>query len=215
MIFICKYNNKTQAFTFFETIILIILISLCLNITFIYFKKFKENQSIIEAKLKINDAFLYSSINSLNSHKEKKLQFNLVTKKIFIVDDFFKNEREFSLPKNLIYYSTLNSSSYILNLNFTKNGNISQSFSIYIFDRKKNARYKISFYGFDRSKFLKINNYKHIGKNNINLSEIFNYHITTNEDRESFYRDWRKEWNFQSFSYYFLYFFLSLLFLQI
>lgn len=193
MIFICKYNNKTQAFTFFETIILIILISLCLNITFIYFKKFKENQSIIEAKLKINDAFLYSSINSLNSHKEKKLQFNLVTKKIFIVDDFFKNEREFSLPKNLIYYSTLNSSSYILNLNFTKNGNISQSFSIYIFDRKKNARYKISFYGFDRSKFLKINNYKHIGKNNINLSEIFNYHITTNEDRESFYRDWRKE----------------------
>lgn len=193
MIFICKYNNKTQAFTFFETIILIILISLCLNITFIYFKKFKENQSIIEAKLKINDAFLYSSINSLNSHKEKKLQFNPVTKKIFIVDDFFKNEREFSLPKNLIYYSTLNSSSYILNLNFTKNGNISQSFSIYIFDRKKNARYKISFYGFDRSKFLKINNYKHIGKNNINLSEIFNYHITTNEDRESFYRDWRKE----------------------
>lgn len=193
MIFICKYNNKTQAFTFFETIILIILISLCLNITFIYFKKFKENQSIIEAKLKINDAFLYSSINSLNSHKEKKLQFNLVTKKIFIVDDFFKNEREFSLPKNLIYYSTLNSSSYILNLNFTKNGNISQSFSIYIFDRKKNARYKISFYGFDRSKFLKINNYKYIGKNNINLSEIFNYHITTNEDRESFYRDWRKE----------------------
>lgn len=193
MIFICKYDNKTQAFTFFETIFLILLISLCINISFIYFQKFKETQNIIEAKLKINDAFLYSSINSLNSHKEKKLQFDLVTKKIFIIDDFFKNEREFSLPKNLIYYSTLNSNSYILNLNFTKNGNISQSFSIYIFDRKRNARYKISFYGFDRSKFLKINNYKHIGKNNINLSEISNYHITTNEDRESFYKDWRKE----------------------
>lgn len=193
MIFICKYNNKTQAFTFFETIFLIILISLFINVAFIYFKNFKETQSIIEAKLKINDAFLYSSINSLNSHKEKKLQFDLVTKKIFIFDDSFKNEREFLLPKNLIYYSTLSSGSYILNLNFTKNGNISQSFSIYIFDRKRNAKYKISFYGFDRSKFLKINNYKHIGKNNINLSEISNYHMTTNEDRESFYKDWRKE----------------------
>lgn len=193
MIFICKYNNKTQAFTFFETIFLIILISLFINVAFIYFKNFKETQSIIEAKLKINDAFLYSSINSLNSHKEKKLQFDLVTKKIFIIDDSFKNEREFLLPKNLIYYSTLSSGSYILNLNFTKNGNISQSFSIYIFDRKRNAKYKISFYGFDRSKFLKINNYKHIGKNNISLSEISNYHMTTNEDRESFYKDWRKE----------------------
>lgn len=193
MIFIFKYNNKTQAFTFFETIFLVLILSIFLNFAFIQFQRFKENKSIIEAKLKINEAFLYSSISSLNSHREKKLQFNLISKKIFIIDSFLKNEKEFSLPKNLIYYSTLNSNSYILNLNFTKNGNISQSFSIYIFDIKKNARYKIALYGFDRSKFLKINNYKHIGKTQIKISEIFSYHNSTNEDRDAFYRDWRKE----------------------
>ena len=191
MIFI--YNYKIRAFTFFETIFIILILSLCANFAFIQYQNFKEKQSIIEAKLKINDAFLYSSLNSLNSHKVKNLQFNLISKKIFILDDFFKNEKEISLPKNLTYYSTHNSNAYILNLNFTKNGNISQSFSIYIFDRKKYVRYKISFYGFDKSKFLKINNYKHIGTNQISLSEILNYHISTNEDRESFYKDWRKE----------------------
>lgn len=190
MIFIYKYN---KAFTFFETILSVLLLSLFLNFAFIQYQNFKEKQSIIEAKLKINEIFLYSSLNSLNSHKSKDLQLNLITKKIYAMNSSFQVEKEINLPKNLTYYSTHHSNSHILNLSFTKNGNISKSFSIYIFGQKKNVRYKISFYGFDRSKYLKINNYKYIGKYKISLSEILNYHNFTNEDRDSFYKDWRKE----------------------
>lgn len=199
MIFIKKTNSKNQAFSFLETILSILIISILLNFAFIKYQNAKIKQAILEAKLKINDAFFYSSISSLQNHNIHSIQFDLIRKKIFILDTFQKKLKEITLPKNLLYYHTSSSLSNIININLTKNGNISQSFSIYIFNNKKYVEYKISFYGFDRSKFLKINNYKHVGKN-IHLNEISNYHKYTNEDREEFYTDWRKEWkNFYLF----------------
>jgi len=61
------------------------------------------------------------------------------------------------------------------------------------FNKEKKVRYKLSFYGFDRSKFLKINSYRKKNNNEINYNNIADYHRSTNEDRESFYKDWRKE----------------------
>lgn len=192
MIFIKNTNNKSQAFTFLEVIVSVLIFSLLLNFTFIKYQSIKERQAILEAKLKINDAFFYSSLSSLQSHDISTLKLDLTKKQIIILNQFQKKIKQFNLPKNLTYYSTSNSYLKTFNINFTKNGNISKSFSIYIFNRKNYAKYKISFYGFDKSKFLKINNYKHIGKN-IHFSEIYDYHNSTNEDREGFYSDWRKE----------------------
>lgn len=192
MIFIKNVNNKTQAFTFIEVIISILILSLLLNFTFIKYQNIKEKQAILEAKLKINDAFFYSSLNSLQSHDISTIKLDLTKKQITILNQFQKKIKQFNLPKNLIYYSTSNSHLRTFNINFTKNGNIAKSFSIYIFNKKNYVKYKISFYGFDKSKFLKINNYKHIGKN-IHYSEIYNYNNFTNEDRTEFYSDWRKE----------------------
>ena len=39
----------------------------------------------------------------------------------------------------------------------------------------------------------KINNYRKKKNNEITYSNIDEYHKTTNEDREAFYVDWRKE----------------------
>ena len=66
-------------------------------------------------------------------------------------------------------------------------------YTSYIFNKEKKVRYKLSFYGFDRSKFLKINSYRKKNNNEINYNNIADYHKSTNEDRESFYKDWRKE----------------------
>ena len=46
---------------------------------------------------------------------------------------------------------------------------------------------------YDRSKFLKINNYRKKKNNEISYSKILDYHKSTNEDRETFYKDWRRE----------------------
>ncbi|MBQ3437318.1 MAG: hypothetical protein IJG31_02240 [Fusobacterium sp.] len=171
----------------------ILILTILLNLTFFKFQNFKETQSIIEAKMKITEAFSYASISSLSKHQNKIIQFHVSEKKIIISNHKFTKEKEIFLPRNLIYYSTINQGQPYFNINFTKNGNISQSFSIYIFGRKRYARYKISFYGFDRSKFLIINNYKNKEKNKIYLHSILKYHTETNEDRAEFYSDWKKE----------------------
>ena len=116
-------------------------------------------------------------------------------------DNTNKITRVISLPKNLNYFQTLSKSKLLLNITFTKNGNISTSFSIYIFNLSDKARYKISVYGFDQNKFLKINNYRKLSNNEVYLSNINSYHELTNAERNDFYKDWRKEWK----KFYFLF----------
>jgi len=132
------------------------------------------------------------SATSLKQKTKQKLQLDLSAKKIIISNKSLKTQ-EIKLPKDLIYFHTYTSNLNCLDLSFTQNGNIAKSFSIYIFNRAKKVRYKISFYGFDRSKFLKINNYRKKKNNEISYSKILDYHKSTNEDRETFYKDWRKE----------------------
>jgi len=123
---------------------------------------------------------------------KQRLQKHFIAKKIVISDKTLQS-KDIELPKNLIYFHTYTSNLKNFKFSFTKNGNISKSFSIYIFNKEKKVRYKLSFYGFDRSKFLKINSYRKKKNNEINYSNIADYHKNTNEDRESFYKDWRKE----------------------
>lgn len=185
--------KKIRAFTTFEVIISILVFSFLLNIAFIKYRDFREKQAIEEAKTKIVETFYLSSINALNKKIVQTIELDLFDKKIIISDKNFNKIQTINLPKNLEYYHTFNSNKKFLKLSFTKNGNISNSFSIYIFNSSKKVRYKISFYGFDRSKFLKINNYRKKDNSEIYLANIYKYHESTNEDRDSFYKDWRKE----------------------
>ena len=184
--------KKNKAFSTFEIILSILVFSFLMNIAFVKYREFKELRDINEAKTKITEAFYLVSTTSLKQKTKQELQLDLSAKKIIISNKSLKTQ-EIKLPKDLIYYHTYTSNLNSLKLSFTKNGNISKSFSIYIFNRAKKVRYKISFYGFDRSKFLKINNYRKKKNNEIFYSNILDYHKSTNEDRETFYVDWRRE----------------------
>lgn len=186
------YFQKNKAFSAFETILSILIISIILNFSFIRYKNFKDLQDINTAKTVLNEIFFNLSISSLKLRKKQSMKLDFLNKKI-IIDNYSTKKQELKLPQSLSYYHTYPTYALSFLIEFTQNGNISKSFSIYIFDRKKQARYKISFYGFDRSKFLKINNYKKISKTDINFYNILKYHDSTNEDRPNFYKDWRKE----------------------
>ncbi len=189
------YKKKIKAFSLIESILSILILALILNITFIKYKNFKELKAINEAKTKITNTFYLSANTTLKFQKLEYIILDTVNKKLLVLDDYFRRKKQVNLPKNLIYSHTSSETDNQLNIKFTKNGNISKSFSIYIFDSRENARYKIAFYGFDRSKFLKINTYRKFSDSKIKLEDIPKYNKTTNEDRESFYRDWRKEWH--------------------
>lgn len=193
MSFIKKENLKNKAFSLYEIIISIFIISIILNFSFVKYRDAKDLRDINEAKAKISEAFFVTSSQALKTHKRVYLDLDLINKKIVIYKRLNVKNEIIHLPKNLLYYHTYPIKTDSFNITFTQNGNISKSFSIYIFDRNKNARYKISLYGFDRSKFLKVNNYRKFSKKNIKLKDIVTYHSQTNEDRESFYQDWRKE----------------------
>ena len=184
--------KKNKAFSIFEIILSILIFSFLMNIAFVKYREFKELRDINEAKTKITEAFYLVSTTSLKQKTKQELQLDLSAKKIIISNKSLKIQ-EIQLPKDLIYYHTHISNLKKLKLSFTENGNISKSFSIYIFNRAKKVRYKISFYGFDKSRFLKINNYRKKKNSEITYSNIDEYHKNTNEDREIFYVDWRKE----------------------
>lgn len=185
------YQKKYRGFTLYETLLSTFILIIILNLSFIKYQNLKEKQSILEAKSIINEAFFYSSLNSLKAHKGFSLKIDFATKEIFILNENSKLVRHFQLPKNLTYRQTQKINNQLIS--FTKNGNISKSFSIYIFDRKNEARYRISLYGFDKSRFLKINNYKKIDKSSLKLNEISDYHKKVAEDRETFNVGWKKE----------------------
>ena len=199
------YIEKNKAFSTFEIILSILIFSILLNIAFLKYKEFKELRDINEAKTKITEAFYLVSTTSLKQKRKQELELDLSAKKIVISDKTLQSQ-DIELPKNLIYFHTYTSNLKNFKFSFTKNGNISKSFSIYIFNKEKKVRYKLSFYGFDRSKFLKINSYRKKNNNEINYNNIADYHKNTNEDRKSFYKDWRKEW---LRNYFYVFYFCS------
>ena len=69
------------------------------------------------------------------------------------------------------------------NAKITSHGNITPSFSIYIFDYNDIAQYRISFYGFDLIKYMQINVYRNINDTTPKYNTILNFHnkwTTTN-----------------------------------
>ena len=143
--------KKNKAFSTFEIILSILIFSFLMNIAFVKYREFKELRDINEAKTKITEAFYLVSTTSLKQKTKQKLQLDLSAKKITISNKSLKTQ-EIKLPKDLIYFHTYTSNLNNLELSFTQNGNIAKSFSIYIFNRAKKVRYKISFYGFDKMK---------------------------------------------------------------
>lgn len=104
----------------------------------------------------------------------------MITKNIKIKDNQLRNLENITLPPNLKYkipHSGLTSNS--LDTHITSNGNLGHAFSIYIFPQNNIAYYRISFYTFSTLRYLSINVYKNKTAYKATLSNIDEYHKTS------------------------------------
>ncbi|WP_410208483.1 hypothetical protein [Fusobacterium sp.] len=166
-----------------------------LDIGFIYFKKHSEKKEINEAKIKICDIFKTYATDALNREKKYIINLNYNTKEIQVLKNSLKEIERVSLPENL-YYTTIfktgdtdNKVQTLFTATITRNGNITPSFSIYIFGYDKIAKYRISFYGFQVIKFMQINIYKNIKDKKATYENISFYHKYWDIHKDK----WKKE----------------------
>lgn len=122
----------------------ILIISIILNFSFIRYKNFKDLQDINTAKTVLNEIFFNLSISSLKLHKKQSMKLDFLNKKI-IIDNYSTKKQELKLPQSLSYYHTYPTYASSFLIEFTQNGNISKSFSIYIFDRKNKLDIRFHF----------------------------------------------------------------------
>lgn len=169
--------KKTRGFYLIEVVLAISLVLLMINVGSTHFNNLQEEVELKKAKTQISEIFSTYASKAKNYKKKYKLEFDYLEKTICISNKASSTKKTFYLPENLSYLSIFEGNSQTNFLAFlTENGNITPSFSIYIFDSHNIARYRISLYGFDFIKYMKINVYKNLGDRNATYSEIQNYH---------------------------------------
>lgn len=187
----CK--TKKGGFSLLELSVTMLLIIMLIQTSFQYYRNYQQNLEIQLAKYKISKLFRLYSLKSFYHEKEYYFLISDLEKMILVKDEFFRLEEKVLLPTDLTYHLTSLSVQNLKYGHLTKHGNISPSFSIYIFDGSGDARYKISFSSFQQTRIVRIRMYKKISKKKILLEFIEEYHKKTNEDRMLFFQDWREE----------------------
>lgn len=184
-------KRKTKAFTLLESIITIAILSTLLFFIYFNYMKYKENNSLFQAKLKIaNTISKYRDLAYYNNTKYN-IKFDFIAKDLYIYDISFNLISSFHLPNDL-KYQIINKEqkpfNYITTINST--GNLSDAFTIYVFDYNDLARYRIAFYTFSQIKYLVVNIYKNHSADTAIFSNIYNYHFTADGENHV---GWTKE----------------------
>lgn len=176
--------KKRRAFYFIEILIQISFVLLLLSLSFIYFKNLIEREELIKAKTEIYEVFTTYATKAFNSRTNYDVKLDYLKKEIIISEMSVIDREIIYLPKKLRYLTIFDKQIQTrFNAKITSNGNISPSFSIYIFDYNDIAKYRISFYGFDLIKYMQINIYKNIDDKTAKYSNILDFHnkwTTTN-----------------------------------
>lgn len=185
--------KKTKGFYLINIIISISIFLILLNLGGIYLRNQREKQELKEAKTKIYDMFTTYRTLALNSSQRYYLSFDYTKKIITISTRKIKILKVIQLPSNLKYITIFHKK---VQNNFlseiTPNGNITPSFSIYIFDYNDIARYRISLYGFELIKYFKINIYKNNEDKKVKYSTILNFHKKWAENIKN-NKKWKEE----------------------
>lgn len=177
--------RKKYAFYLVEVIITLAIFLIILDIGFYHIKEREEKFNINFAKILICENILTYSKKSLEKNKNFYFHFNFLKKEIKISNIIDKNIEVVTLPKNLKYTTIFdNRPVEVFSAKITRNGNITPSFSVYIFNRKNIAKYRISFYGFQIIKHLKINVYKNVKDFKPRYDNILNYHNNWEKNRK-------------------------------
>lgn len=173
-------KKKIKGFTLLETVIATTIVSTLLFFIYFNYMKYKENNSLYEAKLKLaNTISKYRDLAYYNNTRYI-LKFDFITKDLYIYDLSSNLLTSYRLPKDLKYYIINKEQkpfNYIVTINPT--GNLSDAFTIYLFDYEDLARYRIAFYTFSQIKYLAVNIYENHSVEDATFSNIYKYHFTT------------------------------------
>ncbi|MDR3260146.1 MAG: hypothetical protein LBT51_11110 [Fusobacteriaceae bacterium] len=143
------------------------------------------------AKILIADTYKKYATISFDKNVIHRVIIDYNIKIIEIFDNIDKKIEEIVLPKE-IKYATIYGGIIQdkMNAKITEQGNITPIFSIYIFDNKDIAKYRISLYGFDTLKHLRINIYKNKSDKTANYANIIKFHDSFTEESNKL---WEKE----------------------
>ena len=183
--------NKSLGNTLFDFIIVIIITMILASFSFIRIRQQNNLKNLNIAKILIYETYKKYAVLALNQGKEYNLSFDYNLNKIIIFSDGNKKLEEVDIPQNVslatVYGGVILSK---IESKITVNGNITPIYSIYLFDSDNIAKYRISLYGFNTLKFLRINIYKNINDKKPNKNEIINFHNTFNPESNKL---WEKE----------------------
>lgn len=169
--------KKNKGFQLINVLVSMGILLLISSLGFVTWRNYKENFELKQAKIEIYELFSTYSLRSLNTYQKYYIDLNFLEKKIKV----YSNSRDIveilKLPKKLNYTIVIKGKKQdFYSAHITENGNISPSFSLYIFGYDNIARYRISFYGFDIIKYMKINIYKNLNDKHVTLQTINDFH---------------------------------------
>ena len=191
-------KNKEKGVILIEILIVFGILISIFSITFVSFKKIEEKKELEEAVIKISEIIDEYTLRSLSTGIIYKIDLDYIDKKIKIRKlSGDQIEESINLPKKLTYLVpyTINGSPRLieqLTITTTLNGNLSDSFTTYIFDYSEKIKYRIATYNFQENKILKINIYKKISGDSISKEELLKYHELL-FSVEELNNDWRKQ----------------------
>lgn len=178
----------------------VIFISIIFTLTFFIYTKYRSinEQRDIEKAVNIFETIVYKySSKSLRDKKIYDFEINYNTKTVKVLGMEItggKNQviEEFKLPEKLNYATPYDNKLIdIVKMNSTLHGNLSKSFSIYIFGYSNTVKYRTAFYIYQQNKLLKINLYRNISAGKIKYEDILDYHYERDENAVG--AGWKKE----------------------
>ncbi|WP_130891574.1 hypothetical protein [Fusobacterium ulcerans] len=182
--------NKNRGYAYLNIVVSTLVILSFMYVGIIYYRNLKEKREVDEAKQKIVNIFTDYSAEAFDNEKAHNIKIDYILKKIIIYENILKEKEKIKLPASLKYATVYNKENVEkFEVKITRDGNITPSFSIYIFGYDDIARYRISFYGFDMIKFMKINVYKNIKNKKAKYKDIVSYHEKFAYEEDG----WKKE----------------------
>ncbi|MGL4989419.1 MAG: hypothetical protein ACRC5F_09305 [Cetobacterium sp.] len=181
---------RNKGLTFLETIASLAIIFVVSS--FLYIKINKINEKLdLEKNRRIIQMIFFKYIDKSSYENEKyRIELDFIEKNLIIKKNKIEIEK-ILLPRKLKYeipYDRKRNPKFILET--TNTGNLSKSFTIYVFGYKEQVENRISFYTFKKQRYLTINTYLNISLKNINYNNILEYHYSEEGEERN---GWQKE----------------------
>lgn len=190
-------NKYSKGMTYLEVLVVISIIGFLTIGSYLQYIKVLEMVDLKDAKLKIVETYSLCAIKSLDLQQSFKVDLFMKEKyidtELVLVGNIDKIEKKekIQLPKKLRYATVYDNSVLTeIRAKTTITGNLNKSFTVYIFDYKDLAKYRIAFYIYQTNKFLQVNIYENINASGATYSNIEKYHKSSEGQNHI---GWQKE----------------------